>query len=135
MAVANHRGGDADHRLEFGGGVVRLRFLNEPQRDAQHDHCHHQHTGGNVRTAAGGGKRDDRQNGQQNYQRIAHGKVKALQPAVMFFFRDLVGAEYFQPRRRFRFGQAIGRSVMLFEHVGNVLDRGLVDEIDEIGSA
>jgi CheY-like chemotaxis protein len=43
LAVAHDGGGDLDHRLELGGGVVGLGFLDEPQRHAQHHHHHHHH--------------------------------------------------------------------------------------------
>ena len=134
LAIAHDRGRDTDHRLELGGGVVRLRFLDEPQRDSEHHHRQHQKTTRVVRCPVRCDERDDGQHREQDHQRVAHGEVDALQPAVMLFFRDLVGAEFFQPRRRFRLGQAGGRGAVLFEDFGNVLDRRLVDEVDKISS-
>ena len=42
LAVAEDGGGDADHRLELGGGGVGPGLLDEPQDDAEdHHHGHH----------------------------------------------------------------------------------------------
>ena len=48
LPVAHHGGGDADHRLELGGGGVGPRFLDEPQRQSQHHHQQHHRAGPEI---------------------------------------------------------------------------------------
>ncbi len=84
LAVADDGGGDLDHRLEFGGGVVGLGFLDEPQRDAQHHHRHHHPAADHVAGALRRGEGHDGENRQQNHQRIAHGHPEPPQPVVLF---------------------------------------------------
>ena len=88
LAVAHDGGGDADHRLEFGRGGVRPRFLHEAQAQSQHHHQQHHRAGAEI----AGGKRQDRQHRQQNHQRIAAGGKQPVQPGVF-----LLGATSFGP--------------------------------------
>ena len=52
LAVAHDGGGDADHRLELGGGGVRAGLLHEAQRHSQHHHQQHHRAGPEVARCA-----------------------------------------------------------------------------------
>ena len=85
--------GDLDHRLEFGRGVVGLCFLNETQRHAQHHH-HHHHRAADVVARARSAVANVMmaRTVSRMTSGLRDGDPKPLQPAVLFFLRDLVGA-------------------------------------------
>ena len=99
LPVADHGGGDADHRLELGGGIVGPGLLHEPQRHAQHDHPQHD----DGRPSVAGGVRDRRQHQKQNDQRIGAGLGQEDEPAVPLFLGDHVRAVPFQALGRLVF--------------------------------
>ncbi len=129
LPVAHHRGGDLDHRLELGRRVVGLGFLHEAQRNAQHHHGHHHPAADGVAGTFRRGKSQDGEDRQQNHQRVADGDPKPVQPLVLFFLRDLVGAEFLQPRRRRFLAQARGRGAPLLQHGGDFPRCGVMHQI------
>ena len=52
--------------------------------------------------------KEDRQDRQQNHQRVADGDPKPVQPLVLLSCADFVRAVFLQPRRRFLLAQAAG---------------------------
>ena len=81
LSVAHDGGGDADHRLEFGGGIVGPGFLDKAESYAQDHHQQHHHAGPEIPS----GERQRRQHGQQNHQRVARGDIQPLRPALLLF--------------------------------------------------
>ena len=125
LAVAHDGGGDANHRFEFGGGSVRLGFLDETQRYTQNHHQQHdRRRRGHPRW-----QRQNRQDGQQDHQRVAGGNIEAVRPAFMFLAADFVGAVLLQARGGFLLRQACGGSAEQAQHLGAVLGRRVAGEI------
>ncbi len=116
LPVAQNRGGDLDHRLEFGRRVAGVGFLHETQRHAERHHHQHHDAAIKLRHVTVfrlfvviTDERKDGQDRQQNDQRIADGDPEPVQPFMPPFLRDLVGAVLLQPRLRLRFHQAVRR--------------------------
>ena len=133
LTVAQRGRGDFNHRLEFRGGGVGLGFLDETQGQSEHNHREHH---GAADVIAGFIRRrecDDGEQRKQNDQWVERGDIKPVKPTVMFFFGDLVRAKFFQPRRRFIFGQAVGRGAVQLQDFGYFLGRGLIDEFCATG--
>ena len=103
LAVADDRGGDADHRLELGGGRVGAGLLHEAQGHAQHHHQQHHRAGPEI----AGRERKDRQHGQQDDQRVAGGDIQARSQPSCFSRADLVGAVLLQARGGLLFAQPV----------------------------
>ena len=89
---------------------------------------HHRAAARNV----AGGVGEDGQDRQQDHQRIADGDPKPVQPLVLPFLRDLVGAVLLQPRRRFFLAQAGRRRAQPLQDGGGFLHRGVVDEVGRL---
>ena len=127
LAVAHDGGGDADHGFEFGGGSVGAGFLDEAQRYPQTHHQQHHRAGPQI----SGGEGQNRQDRQQDHQRVAGGNIEALQPAFVLFAADFVGAVLLQARGGFLFRQAGGRRAEQAQHLGAFLGRRIPGEIGE----
>ena len=124
LAVSHDCGGDPDHRFELGGCCVRAGLLNETQRQPQYHH--HQHDGARNRIALRRHERDDRQNCQQDHQRVARGNVEPLQPSVALLARDLIRAVLFQARGCHLRSQALERCFHQPQDIGAVEPRSLL---------
>ena len=128
LAVAHDGGGDADHRLELGGGRVGAGFLDEAQRHAQDHHQQHHRAGPEVPEAVfggvfkrGRGELDDRQDREQDDERVFRRRAQPPEPAVGLFLGDFVGAVPGEPRLGLRRGQPFRRGSALLQHRARVL--------------
>src|SRR5581483_5255441 len=102
--LADHRGGDVDHGLEFGGGGIGLGLLDETEADAEGDHEQHDRAGARI----AGGVGDGGQGAEKDDERIARGVEQADEPALLALGGDFIGAVLFQPFLGGFGGEAIG---------------------------
>ena len=129
LPLTHHRGGDTDHRLEFGRRRVGAGFLNEAQRQAQSHHRQHDAAAQIIAPGLRGGKGENRQHQQQDDQRIAGGEIEPLRPPMLFFPRHRIGTVLFEARRGFGFGQSGRASTQRLQDLSGCLRRHLTGPV------
>ena len=129
LAAAHHRGRDLDHRLELGGRVIGLGFLNEPQRNAEHHHGDHHPAADRIAAAFGGGERDNGEHGQQHHQGIADRQPKPVEPVMLLLLAHLVRAKNLQPFGRLLFRQTGRGGVEPLQNTGGIEPGGFPHKI------